>query len=134
MAFMHWNCSCSCDESHTIRSPQSLQRISLLLKDFSFCGIFSLASRNEHPTFHKQVGAMFLVRSCPCIFPLPVTSLTLALHSKFACDVVEGDIDSNSRSLKFPPTHRALRICCGFGELSKANQASRMATAQADGL
>ena len=39
---------------------------------------------------------MFLMRLCPCIFAFPVTSLTLALHSKFVCDVVEGDIDSNT--------------------------------------
>ena len=85
-------------------------------------------------TFHKQLGAMFLLSSCPCIFPLPVTSLTLALHSKFGCNVLEGDIDRNSWCLKFRPTHRAFRICCGFVELFKANQTSRMVTAQADGL
>ena len=39
---------------------------------------------------------MCLMRLCPCIFAFPVTSLTLALHSKFVCDVVEGDIDSNT--------------------------------------
>ena len=51
MAFIHWNCSCSCDECHTIRSPQSLQGISLSLQDFPCCGIFSRASQNAHPSF-----------------------------------------------------------------------------------
>ena len=86
------------------------------------------------PHLHKQLVALILVSSCPCIFPLPVTSFTLALHSKFTCNFVNGTIERNSWCLKFPSTHWAFRIWCGFGELSKGNQTFRMATAQADGL
>ena len=82
VAFVHWNCSCSCDESHTIRSPQSLQGISLLLQDFSCCGIFSLASRNAHPSFEHFTSSLGQCFWCACALAyLPFQSHPWLWHS-----------------------------------------------------
>ena len=86
---MHRNCSCSCDESHTIRSPQSLLGISLLLQDFSCCGMFSLASRNAHPSFEHFTSSLghcfwcaralayFLFQSYPWLWHSTASSLVM---------------------------------------------------------
>ena len=67
MAFIHWNCPCSRDKSHTIRSPQ--RGSPSCCKIFCAAAFFLKPYRMCIPCLHKQLGALVWWAHALAYFP-----------------------------------------------------------------